>query len=664
MVASVQLRQVGPYEIERRLATGGMAEVYVARRRGPHGFVKRVALKRILPQFSKDPDFVAMFIDEARLAASLDHPNVVQTFDFGETDDQLYLAMELVEGTNVNRLLRAVAARDETVPLHDALYIASRAAHALAHAHGARDDQGNDLGIVHRDVSPANLLITRDGYVKLTDFGIARGAQNEAHTDQGHVRGKLGYMSPEQVTGKPLDGRSDVFTLTVVLAEMLLGEPLFGHGNDLDVLLRIRDVDLATLERTERRIPGDVQKLLRMGLERETGNRPTAQAFAAATDEVVRRRGYAHTAERLAHLCRRLELVSPGDLEDPDPAEAAPTPPGPPTALIEAGGVGTESARLLGELELSSPDVYRVRTAAGKVLGPMPFPRLVELLTRGVIDGDTPVAKAEGAWAAARALPELTRFVTSPALQWTGRELEGASRGGQLGAMPLLSVVHRILIGEETGVLHLRDGVRRKKLYFVEGRPEFVASTDREELLGEYLVASGRCMRMEIEMALALLPRYGGRLGDALVGLGVLRPLELFQAIAEQVRCRFLEAFRWRRGEWFFVPGVESHEETFPLGHDVYVLLRDACLEAPGDAVETFLRPHRDRLLRRVPAPPIPLAAFRPPDAWKTVLGDLTDRDTLGLVIARQTALGQARAEDIRRALHLGLSCGIVEAAA
>jgi len=656
----VHVRQIGPYEIERRLATGGMAEVFVARRRGPHGFVKRVALKRILPQFSRDPDFVAMFIDEARLAAHLDHPNVVQTFDFGEVDGQLYLTMELVEGTNVNRLLRAVSARDEAVPLHDALYIASRAAHALAHAHDARDDDGNDLGIVHRDVSPANLLITRNGYVKLTDFGIARGAQNEAHTDQGHVRGKLGYMSPEQVTGKPLDGRSDVFTLSVVFSEMLLGEPLFGVGNDLDVLLRIRDVDLITLDRTERRIPGDVQKLLRMGLERETSSRPSASAFAAAVDEVVRRRGYAHTSERLAHLCRRLGLVDGGD-GDADGDEAPR--PGPPTELIEAGGVGTESARLIGELELTSPDVYRVRTAAGRLLGPLSFPRLVELLTRGVIDGDTSVAKADGAFSPARVLPELTRFVTSPALQWTGDEISQASRGGDLINTSLLSEVHQILVAEETGVLHLRDGRRRKKLYFVEGRPEFVASTDREELLGEYLVASGRCMRMEVEMALALLPRYGGRLGDALVGLGVLRPLELFQAIADQVRARFLEAFRWRRGEWFFVPGVESHEETFPLGHDVYVLLRDACLEAPGDTVEGFLRPHRDRLIRRAPEPPIPLAAFRPPESWKRVLGELGDDATPSLVIARQTALGHAPAEDVRRALHLGLSCGIVEAA-
>src|SRR3979411_1030950 len=143
--------RLGPYELLRRIATGGMAEVYLARRAGPHGFQKTVAVKRILPQFARDPDFVAMFIDEARVCARLAHPNIVQVFDFGEHDGELYMAMEYVDGTTAARLVRAAAARGEDVPLEAALYIALSVLRGLDYAHSARDDDGKPLALVHRD---------------------------------------------------------------------------------------------------------------------------------------------------------------------------------------------------------------------------------------------------------------------------------------------------------------------------------------------------------------------------------------------------------------------------------------------------------------------------------------------------------------------------------
>ncbi|TFH29706.1 MAG: serine/threonine protein kinase, partial [Myxococcales bacterium] len=252
---------LGPYHIERRLAAGGMAEVFVARREGPHGFSKRVALKRILPQFSSDPDFVWMFIDEARLAALLEHPNIVQVFDFGTMGDDLVLVMELVDGSNVSRLLRAATA-ESPIPWDVALHIAYQTAQALDYAHHALDDEGEPLEFVHRDVSPANILLSRTGHVKLTDFGIATVRSRAPTTEDGQVRGKLGYMSPEQVLGKELSGKSDVFTLSTVLAEMLIGEPLFQGESELNVLLQIRDADLRVLARCERRIPQDIRALV------------------------------------------------------------------------------------------------------------------------------------------------------------------------------------------------------------------------------------------------------------------------------------------------------------------------------------------------------------------------------------------------------------------
>jgi serine/threonine-protein kinase len=649
-------RPIGPYMIERRLATGGMAEVFVAKRMGPHGFAKRVAFKRILPQFARDPDFVAMFIEEARLAARLDHPNIVQVFDFGELSGQLFLAMELVDGTNVNRVLRAVVRRGEVVPLEAALPIVAQTAHALAYAHAAKDEEGDLLGCVHRDVSPANILLTPEGHVKLTDFGIAKIAGRDATTDDGHVRGKLGYMSPEQVMGRPLSGKSDVFTLSTVFAEMLIAEQLFGDGSELDILLRIRDVDLRVLERSPRRIPKDVFKLITKGLARESADRPDAAAFARACDEVMRRRGLVPGTGAVARLVHRLELVEPSDVVPEEHAPGARM-----TSLIDTTGVTVQTDHIVNELALPSPALYRVKSPGGRDIGPVNYARLIQMITGGLVRSDTLVSREDGAFVAAQGLPEVARFVTSPALQWKPEEITRADRRGPLAGGELLPVVHAITSKYETGVLHLWDDVRRKKIYFVDGRPDYVASTTKEELLGQYLVAAGLCLPMEIEMALAVMHRYGGRLGDSLVGLGVLRPVELYRAIVAQVRSRYLEAFRWRQGHWAFVPELRCHEETLPLHQTNPELLRDAAMGAPRDGIDAYLGPVRDKVVRPRSSPPAPLSAYRVPEEWERVLSRVRGDTTLGHFV--KAVADDVDEDHVHRAVYLGLSCELLRAA-
>ena len=628
-----------------------MAEVFVARREGLHGFQKRVALKRILPQFSSDPDFVWMFIDEARLAALLEHPNIVQVFDFGTMGDDLVLVMELVDGSNVSRLLRA-APPDEPIPWDVALHIAYQTAQALDYAHHAVDENGESMEFVHRDVSPANILLSRSGHVKLTDFGIATVRSRAPTTEDGQVRGKLGYMSPEQVLGKELSGKSDVFTLSTVMTEMLIGEPLFQGESELNVLLQIRDADLRVLARCERRIPQDIRALVSRGLQRDPAERPTAGAFAEACAEVIRRRGMGHGPDRVARLLSQLNLIDGDAPEIHLPDANVPS-------LVDSDLMHHAGQELIGPQAVTSPTIYRVQLPDGSVMGPMSYPRLIQLLTTGVIDSrSSKISKADGTYLDPSRLPELTRFVTSPGLQWKLEELAQAEKQGQLRAATLLPVFYDIVSRQQTGVLHLWQRNRRKKIYFVEGRPEFVASTDKSELLGEYLVATGQCLRMEIEMALALLPKYGGRLGDALVGLGILRPVELFRAIGDQVRGRLMEAFRWRRGEWAFVRGARSHEETFPTGQDPYELLRDAAMEAHLEEIESVLEPLRERVVERCEDGP-PLTVFRLAPVWVGVLDSVLGDSTLGGVLARESASG-ADLEPVYRALYLGLACGLV----
>jgi serine/threonine protein kinase len=667
--------RLGPYELLRRIATGGMAEVYLARRAGPFGFQKLVAVKRILPQYTRDPDFVAMFIDEARVCARLGHPNIVQVFDFGEQDGELYMAMEYVDGTTGARLIRAAAARGEELPLDVCLHTALSVLRALDYAHGARDDGGKPLALVHRDVSPGNVLIDRSGAVKLTDFGIARAAEIERRTDAGQLKGKLGYMSPEQVIGRDLDSRSDIFTVGIVLAEMLILRPLFSGGKELDVLLRIRDADVSVVDRAGPRVPDDVRSVLFRALSRDPALRwASAGAFADALEEIVRRRRLQVGPSRLASCVEKLGLVVPdpelsdvetGDVEKQEAADASPDP-----SEVETGETDTRPLRVEVEPRMSrsvapnpvAPTIYRLRREDGTILGPMAFPKLIELFATGEVGSTCVIAREQGRFRPAVEFSELGRFMTSPALKWDTDFPADAIDRGQLDPARLPTRLFHIAVRRETGALVLRDGQRKRRVFFVEGSPECVTSTDKNELLGEFLVRRGQVLRMELEMALAMLPRFGGRMGDALVGIGVLRPIELFRAIHDQTQERLLEMFRWKRGEIAFARGVRSQEETFPLGVDTYELLGRGVRHGYSyEELEALLAPIGEEVLEPVASPPVRIEMFRLQDREVAVIEAVKTKTTLAKLSAQETNRGASDPEEILRAVFLGLACELLK---
>jgi serine/threonine protein kinase len=659
--------RLGPYELLRRIATGGMAEVYVARRAGPHGFQKTVALKRILPQFARDADFTAMFVDEARVCARLGHPNIVQVFDFGEDDGELYMAMEYVDGTTGARLIRAAAARGEEIPLDACLHITLSILHALDYAHNAKDDEGKPLALVHRDVSPGNVLIDRTGAVKLTDFGIARAAEIERRTDAGQLKGKLGYMSPEQVVGRELDPRSDVFTLGIVLAEMLILRPLFSGGKELDVLLRIRDADLSAIDRAGFRVPDDVRAVLFRALSRDPTLRwPSAAAFTDALEDIVRRRRLQVGPSRLAAFVEKMGLVAGTDDESEEGTDRGAES----TAPLECD---TSTRRVLRDDDGSprppsveagaiSSETFRVQREDGTILGPMSLPRMVEMFATGIIGSKCAIARDSGRFKPAAEYAELGRFLTSPALKWDSEFPADAIDRGGLDPARLPTRLFHMAVRRETGALVLRDGQRRKRIFVVEGSPECVTSTDKRELLGEFLIKRGQVLRMEVDMALAMLPRFGGRLGDALVGIGVLRPIELFRAIHDQTQERLVEVFHWKKGEISLARGVRSQEETFPLGVDMYELIGRGIRSGYGfEELESLLQCVNEEVIEPVVAPPVRREMFRLPEHEAAVLEAVTGKTTLGKLMAQLVAAGTADPEEVHRAVFLGLACELLK---
>jgi TonB family protein len=234
----------GRYQLLEKIAAGGMAEVWKARMRGEEGFEKIVAIKRILPHMAMDEGFITMFVDEAKLAAQLTHNNITHIYDLGKVDAYHYIAMEYVDGKDLRSILQLARERDHPLPAELALFIASKIANALEYAHRRLASDGSEMNLVHRDVSPQNILISYEGDIKLCDFGIAKATTKASTTQSGALKGKLQYMSPEQAWGRKIDRRSDIFSLGVVLYEMLTGERLFGGDTDMTILEQVRNAKI------------------------------------------------------------------------------------------------------------------------------------------------------------------------------------------------------------------------------------------------------------------------------------------------------------------------------------------------------------------------------------------------------------------------------------
>jgi hypothetical protein len=271
--AVTQTTKLGRYEIVERLAEGGMADVLLARTVGIEGFERHVVIKRIRAAQARDVRYVTMFLDEARLAASLHHANVVQVNDIGQEDGEYFFAMEYVHGEDARNILRRASERGARVPLEHVLAIVTSAAAGLHHAHEQIRADGTSLGIVHRDVSPANILIGFDGGVKVADFGIAKAAHQTVETQSGMLKGKVAYMSPEQCNNEPVDRRSDVFSLGIVLHELVTVRPLFQRENDFLTMSAIVHEEVPRPSMVDPDVPPELEAIILKALARSPADR-------------------------------------------------------------------------------------------------------------------------------------------------------------------------------------------------------------------------------------------------------------------------------------------------------------------------------------------------------------------------------------------------------
>jgi serine/threonine protein kinase len=275
-----------------------MAEVFKAKAFGVEGFERLVALKRILPNIAEDEEFIAMFIDEAKISVQLQHANIAQIFDLGKVEDSFFIALEYVNGKDLRAIFDRSRQRGEVMPISQSAYIVMQVCEGLDYAHNKRDAQGRELHLIHRDISPQNVLIGYDGEIKLIDFGIAKAAGKASKTQAGILKGKFGYMSPEQVRGLPIDRRSDVFAVGIVLYELLTSERLFVGESDFSTLEKVRNVEILPPSSYNRKIPPELERIALKALAKDPEDRyqnaidlhDDLQAFLYSVGEIYSRK--------------------------------------------------------------------------------------------------------------------------------------------------------------------------------------------------------------------------------------------------------------------------------------------------------------------------------------------------------------------------------------
>jgi eukaryotic-like serine/threonine-protein kinase len=624
----------GRYTLLERLALGGMAEVFRARINSSHGFEKVLVIKRILPHLAADANFVSMFIDEAKLTAQLTHPKIVQILDFGDVEGQYFTALEYVEGFDALGLLRTAAQKRVQLPRNLAIFIVNEVLEALDYAHNARDMEGRPMQIVHRDISPSNIFIAKRGDVKLGDFGIAHAQQRESKTQAGTLKGKYGYMSPEQVVGRPVDARSDLFAVGVVLAELLTGRRLFTAANDLDVLLKVRDARLDRLDKYGADLAPALDRIVRRALKKNPAERH--QSASELHDDLA------------DYLFASGQRVGPNDLRafsgtlfgapgtatpDGRPAGAPKTTRAPTAAPPLRGAPATlVAAETLNAPTASGPLPSATTTGGGPESGDEPWPA-DDSAERSSARGFTPISRPEGD----RPAPPRT-VGGKPGMPRgdVGRFVSGAPKrppdsAGDVNVITPMRFFCDLAFAGETGLLHFELGDVRKEIYLVGGAPESVSSSLASERFGEYLVGRDILGPPELELALGMLPHYNGKLGDTLVALGMLRSLDVFRLLSEQVRDRVIDVFAWTEGTFAFYRGVTNQQDNFPLGLDTFEILGAGVLSLSAELLEQRFEPQLD--FRAVPTG----RARLQPEAFK--IGP-TPREVLEMLDGQQTVRG------------------------
>jgi serine/threonine protein kinase len=641
----------GRYELVERLAVRSASELFVVAISGEHGFRRDIVLKRL-----RDDTQAGAFIEDAKLSAKLSHAKIVQTLELGRLGEVPYVAMEYVDGIDLLGLLRALARTHRRLEPMLAAWIAQELLDALDYAHTFVDDDGRRLEIVHGHLSPTKILLGEQGDVKLTDFGVTRHFNLVDCTGQDF---DFGHLSPEQVMELPHDARSDVFGVGVLLAEMLMRKRLFAAHNEFDVLLMVRDVRITRLDLSG--VEPALVAIVQHALEKRPEDRyQTAADFRDALDEWLFTKRALNMNQQLAALVG--EIREEADEWRRSGQRAAPElddlrdPTGPVTTMWARGSVAppntpmprtlTIPPRSLAKGSDVPPPAEKPQSGVHPRLVPRKVPSLAGI--EDVLPSRTPTERREQLAMSSEEIRKAGR-PTPPALAQLAPTPDD---GGDFARTSPLRVLFHLMRTRATGLLAVTiNDVVRKDIYIRDGQLAGVWSSDANDLFGNYLVAQRILSDGELSMALAMVSHYGGKIGDTLVGLGLLGRVEVFRHLTRHARTKVVDLCTSATGRYAWYAGKEDPRESFPLEPEAFSMLGEAALALRPDIIDGWLATKRHERIATVKTQRVSPDVFGIPAA----LGLYAQIDTarsLGALV--DAATDRSRAV---RTLYLFIAC-------
>ena len=558
-----------------------MAEVYAAHPIDRDGFDRPIVVKRMLPRLAENRHFVSMFVSEARISSQLQHPNIVEVLDFEASEGGLFLVMEYIDGPDLLALLKAAAMEGAAIAGPIAAFICSHVLDALDYAHNLKVN-GRHLELVHRDVSPSNILIDRRGRIKLADFGIARASDRQEVTATGTLKGKYGYMSPEQVCGAPLDARSDLFALGVVLAELLIGRRLFSAPTDLEVLIMVKGAVIDRLDKYGEHVDPELKAICSRALAREPADRfASAAEFRDALVDWMLVSPERTGAHQLSTLIEQLGL----------------------------GGADASAWDAAREGTLSGDDTRAERRAA----------QTSAAVGRRIF--------ATGVTEVTPAPPQLLHDVSLTPVPVNLPELPSLA-----DSLPALDQICWVAERGETGCLTAVRGSDCKQVYFVDGHPDYVQSNIHAERFGEFLVSRAVITRAELTRALAASPQFGGRLAETLVGLDLLRPIDALTWLERQTCERILELSSWTSGHFYWESGATADVPKVSLRLSTFAVLGELIWRYPVEVLREWSRDRASTRPKLRTHPTVALADFAFDSELAEIIATLDGRKSLRVV--------------------------------
>jgi len=633
-----ETRQLGGYRLLRRLAVSNMSEVYLATA-GPGGATGTpVVLKVLIEEAANVEALVELFRHEAALASIMTHPNVVRFLGAGEAEGRPFLVMEHVEGMDLWRLTRRLRRAGRSLPAAQAVFILAEVLEALSYVHALVDESGKPLEIIHHDVSPSNILLGMHSEVKLGDFGIAYSEQQNLSRIGRKFKGKVYYLSPEQVRGETVDHRSDLYSAGIVLFELLVGKRPFAGPTDLSILINVRDRISSVLREGLDSLPIEIARIIDRALASDPAGRyPDAASFRAdlvrAVDPHLLERAPLDLPDTVKSMARPHDAVT---LPRPDPHiniyRAFATPKAddlPPSPELEEEQIPTPVTPVRDVCE------YILRKSDGQPVGALPLAEIIEgIVSERIIEDDLVSVNGEPFTPVAH-IPDLAKHLASSTRTDRRHDLGPPDRRGLISRLSVAGILLDMYRRKETGLVIFDCHEIRKDVFLEGGVPRYISSNVASELLGEFLVRIGSISRLELDMALAVMDRFDGHLGDTLLGLDIMDPISLLRDITRQIKARFYDLFAWETGEYQFYRRAEPLKKEFRLSVGALDLVKEGCLAAlETEDMEAWFDEHRDAAISIDAAAGIPLAEWKFPPSYDMLLGGLDTPRTLDAIMA------------------------------